>query len=273
MEINFNLFTGAEHQPFFFQGEENAALLVHGFPGTPAEMRPLGEAFSAAGWTAQGLLLPGFGAQFATLAERKMVEWVSAIEAALDELQRTHHRVVLVGYSMGGGLSLSVASRHSLDGLVLLAPLSQARGWFWTLLPVFKVVFPTIKPFRIFKVDLSQAEARGAMENLVPGADLDDPRVRAALLDFKFPVSTLGELRQVGREATQAAGKVNAPTIIIQGEKDPLVPPAVTRRLLQKLPGPLCYRELPTGHDLIKPGHPTWPAIRTAVIDFALSLE
>jgi alpha-beta hydrolase superfamily lysophospholipase len=53
-------FQGPEHLPFLWPGGQPAALLVHGFPGTPAEMRPLGEALHQAGWTAQGILLPGF---------------------------------------------------------------------------------------------------------------------------------------------------------------------------------------------------------------------
>ena len=105
-----------QHQPFKLDGGEAGALLVHGFPGTPAEMRPLGETLQAAGWTVQGLLLPGFGPQFSELQEKKMEDWIQVIDAALEAMFRDYHPVLLVGYSMGGGLSIQAA-----------APLFQVR--------------------------------------------------------------------------------------------------------------------------------------------------
>ena len=47
--------------PFFLEGGEHAVLLTHGFTGTPAHMRPLGEYLHAQGFTVQGILLPGHG--------------------------------------------------------------------------------------------------------------------------------------------------------------------------------------------------------------------
>ena len=54
-------FDGSEHRSFLWKGSDSAALLVHGFPGTPAEMRPLGTVLRNAGWTVRGLMLPGLG--------------------------------------------------------------------------------------------------------------------------------------------------------------------------------------------------------------------
>jgi esterase/lipase len=71
-----NLFQAEDHQPFTWRGNGPAALLVHGFPGTPAEMRPLAESLHAQGWTTQGVLLPGFGPDFPSLMERHPQEWV-----------------------------------------------------------------------------------------------------------------------------------------------------------------------------------------------------
>ena len=81
------LFQGAEHLPFTLAGSAPggpAALLVHGFPGTPAELRPLAEALHAAGWTARGLLLPGFGPEFAALGRQHAADWIGAVRGALD---------------------------------------------------------------------------------------------------------------------------------------------------------------------------------------------
>lgn len=50
------LFQEKEFEPFKWPGGEPAALLVHGFPGTPAELRSLGKSLHLSGWTVEGLL-------------------------------------------------------------------------------------------------------------------------------------------------------------------------------------------------------------------------
>ena len=62
MSLTLKAYQAPEHQPFLWRGHHTAAaLLIHGFPGTPAEMRPAAQALHSAGLTVQGLLLPGFG--------------------------------------------------------------------------------------------------------------------------------------------------------------------------------------------------------------------
>ncbi|MBC7194928.1 MAG: hypothetical protein H5U37_04655, partial [Caldisericia bacterium] len=54
-----NIFKDPLHEEFFFNSKENFALLVHGFPGTPKEMRDLGELLNQKGYDVKGILLPG----------------------------------------------------------------------------------------------------------------------------------------------------------------------------------------------------------------------
>jgi esterase/lipase len=70
------VFQGEQHADFLIECGEPAALLVHGFPGTPAEMRPLSPILHSAGWTPRGLLLPGSGAQIDSLVQRTAQEWI-----------------------------------------------------------------------------------------------------------------------------------------------------------------------------------------------------
>jgi len=94
------VFQGEHHADFFIECGQPAALLIHGFPGTPAEIRPLASILNSAGWTTRGLLLPGFGAQIDSLPQRQSHEWIEAAVEALRSLQATRHPVILIGYSM-----------------------------------------------------------------------------------------------------------------------------------------------------------------------------
>ena len=117
-----NPFDGCEHRSFLWQQSGRAALLVHGFPGTPAEMRPLGTVLRDAGWTVHGLMLPGLGADIASLEQRAGRDWSDAVRQALAGLQQHYSPVLLVGYSMGGALAVHAAQQLRPSGLVLLAP-------------------------------------------------------------------------------------------------------------------------------------------------------
>jgi pimeloyl-ACP methyl ester carboxylesterase len=77
------------------------------------------------------------------------------------------------------------------------------------------------------------------------------------------------QLLRVGKEAYRVAPQVNVPTLIVQGTQDETVPARRTRRLLQRLPGPVHYEETNTGHDLTRVDDPGWPDVRRAVVSFA----
>jgi carboxylesterase len=98
-------------EPFFFPAGRGdaAALLVHGFTGTPYEMRGLGLALQAAGISARGIRLPGHES-----AERMITatraDWRRAVRDAYFELKAAYGRVALVGLSTGALLSLDLAA-------------------------------------------------------------------------------------------------------------------------------------------------------------------
>jgi len=266
-------FQGPEHQPFRLEGEGGAALLVHGFPGSPAEMRPLGEALHAAGWTVEGLLLPGFGPQMDTLLERRYPEWLEAVRASLLALQASHKPVLLAGFSMGAALSLAAAAESQPDGLLLMAPFWKLSGPLWGVLPLLRRVFPSIRPFRLLKMDFNDPRVRKGMADFMPGVDLDDPEVQRAVRDFTFPVGSLVEVRNAGRGAWTAAARISCPALVMQGNRDMLVRPAFTHRLLERMPGRPEYRELEAAHDLPEARAPAWHEVRAAALEFANRLR
>lgn len=263
-----NLFQSEEHKPFKWAGKEPAALLVHGFPGTPAELRPLAKGLNEAGWTVQGVLLPGFGPDIDTLFNRQTSDWVAAVEQALIDLQQKHTPVILIGYSMGAALSVLVANRCSPAALVLLAPFWQVIPWWQRIIGfVIKPFFRQTRPFK--KIDFSDPNVRGGMSNLFSGVDLDDPAVQQTLREMTVPVSLFEHLFAVGHAAYQQAPDAAVPTLVVQGTEDEVVNPNKTRRLLQRLGGPLHYVEVAAEHDLINPNQPEWESVQTAVLNFA----
>ena len=87
-------------------------VLVHGFTGTPYEMRFLGEQLADAGFRVHGLRLPGHGTRVRDLDATTWRDWADAVEDAFDALALSCRRVAVVGQSLGGLLALHLAGRR-----------------------------------------------------------------------------------------------------------------------------------------------------------------
>lgn len=109
-------------RPFSWPGEKQTAfLLVHGFTGSPADMRELGVYLQQKKYGVSGILLPGHGT---TPEEMSLTGWRDWYEALAEEylsLKRIYPRVIPVGLSMGGLLCLHLAVCMSVPAAVSLS--------------------------------------------------------------------------------------------------------------------------------------------------------
>lgn len=268
-----NAFQGPEHEPFFWPGaQQKAVLLIHGFPGTPADMRPVAEILHRAGWAVQALLLPGFGPQIGTIHKKRYEDWIAAVCEALRDLQARYPHVILIGYSMGGALSIRAAAEISPSGLVLLAPFWRLDHMLWKLLPVLRRLFPTFPIFRLFKLDFSNPEVRAGILNFMPGIDLDDAQVQQNIRDYRLPIATFAQIRRGGLSAWQSAPQVSAPTLIVQGTRDELVLPALTRQLAARFSADVRFVQIDADHALTQPAE-DWDVLTENLLDFLALVE
>jgi carboxylesterase len=108
-------------EPFYFPGSQVGCLLVHGFTGTPVEMRGLGEFLAAQGHTVLGIRLAGHGTRLEDMARMQWVDWLAGVEDGYRLLKSHTRQIFAIGLSMGGILSLTFAARFPLDGVVAMA--------------------------------------------------------------------------------------------------------------------------------------------------------
>src|SRR3990172_11944085 len=108
--------------PFALGEGPLTAILVHGFTGSPFEMRWLGTELARRGFPAIGARLPGHGLDPVALARADALDWINEARAAL--LATDPDRpTFLVGLSMGAMIAAILAADHAsrLTGLALLA--------------------------------------------------------------------------------------------------------------------------------------------------------
>lgn len=123
-----------------------AVLLIHGFTGSPASLRPMAEALAGAGHPVDLPLLPGHATRWQDLNQTRWQEWYARVDDTLSALLAAHGSAVVGGLSMGGALALRLAQLRGDDvsGLILVNPFVQIDDWRLGLLPVLKRVLPSL---------------------------------------------------------------------------------------------------------------------------------
>ena len=258
-----------EHQPFTLGDGSAVALLIHGFPGTPAEVRPLAEALLEKGWKVRAPLLPGFGADISNLNQTTRQDWIDTARREWLALRVESERSLLLGYSMGAAVALHVAEANPPDQLALISPFWRVPGWIHWLVPVARRLAPNLRPFK--KADFSDPRLRQMFAAIIPQADLDDPEVQEYIRSsFTLPLKSMEEVLRMGRSAYKLANRIQAETLLLQGVHDPLVRATDTQRLKQRMDiPPSNYREIEASHDLLAPGSPQLEQVKRLLSQFA----
>lgn len=199
-------FSAPEAQPFFFQGDDRGVLMLHGFTGSAAHMRLLGEAVRDMGCTVRGINLPGHAATPETMAETGWQDWLDAARAACMDLRRSCRTVTVVGLSMGGVLALILAELGCADRIVTIsAPMGVKSGPIG-LAPLLAPVMPRLPKRR-------------------------DP-VRERLADPRYdlgydciPTRCAAELNVLIRQARRDLSLITCPVLAVQSRADRTITP------------------------------------------------
>jgi carboxylesterase len=211
--------------PFALGDGPDACLLLHGLTGSPAEVRPVGEALAAAGFRAVGPLLPGHGTTPEDLYVTTRGDLLQAAESALLSL-RGARRVFACGLSAGALLTLHLAARSwsgeglpDFSAIALLAPAIEFSGSSWLFANVLGRL-PAL-PFILRKGGRDIAEA--------------DDREKVDGSYDAIPMRWAGELRALSKDGASLAPRVHAPALLLHGALDHTVPPDASRKLARTL--------------------------------------
>ncbi|MDB4965570.1 MAG: hypothetical protein JWN44_1259 [Myxococcales bacterium] len=225
------------------QGRGEPLLLIHGWMMSHWYFRPIIDALSA-DYEIFALDLPGFGESDRPAPDAFAYDlgaYADIVDAVMGELGLA--RADVIGASMGGGVALTLAARHPdrVQRLVLAAsavypPPLRALDARLALTPVLgPLVFRHLFGRRDF--------ARGCRSFSVrDGRCLDDEWIdyfwarlnRAGGLDAAYAcMRTLTSMSENNADP----GRVRAPTLLVWGDEDRLVPLAHGKRLARAIAG------------------------------------
>ena len=215
---------GAE--PFRHEGDSDVAiLLVHGFTGSPASMRPWGDYLNSHGYTVFCPRLPGHGTKWQDMDPTTWRDWYAEAERDLEELLEEYRLVFVAGLSMGGALSLRLAQERGDDvaGLMLVNP--AVRRPQRLDVPVFVAVD---------RVGMLNQVAR--VMPTVPGIknDIKKPGQDEIAYD-EIPIGAAMQLIKLQDTVRSDLGKVVQPLMLFSAPNDHVVEPVNSSTVMSEV--------------------------------------
>lgn len=215
-ESGYRVRVNPDSEPFSLGAGERGVMLLHGFTGSPFEMRLLGQALAARGFAVEGPKLAGHVGTTRDLARTTWHDWYRSACEGLDRLRARVGRkqVAVVGLSMGGLLTLELARQRG-DDLACIGVLS-APLW----LP------PEAETFA--RVTSRLPLVRAAALPKLAGSDVRDPEMKRrngrAQGKAMMPLPALASLVELGAHLRDRLGDVTVPTFLAHSERDHTVP-------------------------------------------------
>ena len=209
----------SELEAFRVDGSPVGVLVSHGFTSSPQSMRPLAEAFAAAGHSVRLPLLPGHGTTWQELNTTSWRQWYGELERALAELVSRCDVVVAVGLSMGGTLVTRLAEVHgdALSGLVLLNPVFRVDDPRIFALPLLHRILPSLRGI---------------------GNDVSRTDGEAEWCYDRVPLRALASQTQMWRRTVADLPRVTQPVLLFRSRVDHVVPASSSALFLRRVGSP-----------------------------------
>ena len=211
-DVRYQIRPGCE--PFAFDGGSTGVLLLHGYSGSPASLRPMGEWLAGKGYSVACPRLPGHGTDWRELADISWQEIAEEADRALKELSSRCEVVVVAGLSVGGLLAFHLAAHHAppvVAGVVAVNP--YVRNPIFAFLPLVRRIRRRVK-----------------------GVINDIKREGQDELGYEYlPVAGIAQLSRLMAEVQRELPAVTCPVRVFLSDVDHVVPKGTVRWAFTRL--------------------------------------
>lgn len=208
-------------KPYTYEaGNDVIAILIHGFSGTPDDLKNLAKYLVSQGITAKSVLLAGHGSHWRDLGETTHYDWWKSVEDVVKDAIGKYNKIFLVGYSFGANLAFDIAARYpkEITGVVSLGVSVYLKKGFFinTFLPIFHVLLKHYKKSYIKKNQAIEYEDSGSYVYL--------------------PTNSIYEFKKFIKHYTKKElSKVTTPALIIHSKNDAITHPSSSEFVYRKI--------------------------------------
>lgn len=186
-------------------------VMSHGYKSAPKEMQTLAELVHSLGVNVYCIRMEGHGTVPEDLKGTAHTHWIDSFNRGFAAMRLISHRLYLCGFSAGGVLALIAAAskQHKVDGLICINTAIKFDDMrFNYLLPTMGVISSWLSVINS-KVEYIQDTPENPEINYSEH-HVQSIRELKKLIDFAYPLLK----------------NVTTKTLIIQGDKDPVVNPS-----------------------------------------------
>lgn len=210
-------------EPLLLKGRSRrlGVVLVHGFLSVPAQMKEVALYLQANGYWVYLVRLKGHGTSPEDLAARTGRDWLESVDLGYAMMSAICERVVLGGFSFGGGVALDLAARvPKVAGVFAVCPPQR-------LMDISSRFAPAVTVWNRVMDAISYQWAKKEYVETVPE--------RPELNYTRIPVAGLHAMERFMRDLEPKLDGIDVPVLVLQSERDPVVDPEGSRRLFEML--------------------------------------
>ena len=210
-------------------------VCIHGLGLCARAYKPLAQELSAAGIDGFGVNVRGFGPDRdkSDRAKLNCVKTVDDVTKLLESIRREHpeHKVILIGESMGGAISMRVAAEHPelVDAVVCSAPA-------WKILKMRRTAVNGV-----FELFLSSGKHPGPAGRAIIHQATSDPQLSEHWLTdpshkLKLSWGEATAFLNFISKTDSYAKQLTKPILLLQGLNDHLVSPKAVAKMFKEFP-------------------------------------
>lgn len=200
----------------------DAVLLIHGLMAAPYEVREWADHLFSKGYTVYAPRLSGHGTSAVDLAVKNYGDWAGSVERGYEILSSCARRIVVAGFSTGGGLALHQALLHPDRYHAVIAVSAPMK-------------------FSGLSARLSESVERwnrmagrlhlARLQKIFAKNHPDNPEINY----HRCPLHAFNQVKALMRIVGQGLPGLSVPLLVVQGSRDPKVSPGAGRMIYDRV--------------------------------------
>ncbi|MGP8154460.1 MAG: alpha/beta hydrolase [Smithella sp.] len=221
-------------EPYLLHHPETnrGVLLIHGLMAAPEEVRELADFLYSQGYTVYAPRLAGHGTSAIDLAQQSYGDWVASVNRGHNILKTCCGRIVVAGFSTGGGLTLHQAVTKPKDFTAVISINAPLK--FKSISSIFAEQLDRWNSF------LSAMGIKNMRRDFVANHP-DNPHINY----HRCPVRSIVQVKALMKKVYAALPTLSIPALIIQADNDPKVAGHSGRKIYDRISSSdKTYREI-----------------------------